>query len=55
MIGSRPLLIGRKAPPHPATVPHIIGPKRGKEKRLGAIFAAAAEVSFTTTEARRVS
>jgi hypothetical protein len=54
-MGERPLLIGRKAPPHPAIVPHMMGPKRGKEKVDGAIAADAATVKVKTTLARTAS
>ena len=40
-MGSRPLLKGRNAPPHPAMVPQKIGPNRGKENVVGAIVDAA--------------
>lgn len=48
-IGSSPLLIGKKAPPQPEIVPHIIGPNKGKEKRDGLIAVFAAIVNVKTT------
>jgi len=51
-IGSNPLFIGRNAPPHPLMVPHMMGPKRGKERREGAMAALAARVNVRTTFAR---
>lgn len=55
LIGSRPLFNGKKAPPHPEIVPHIIGPNRGKEKREGAIVLPVTTVNFNTTDARITS
>jgi hypothetical protein len=55
LMGSRPLLRGKKAPPHPARVPQKMGPKRGKENSLGGMASAAARVNFVTTNARKVS
>mmetsp|Transcript_37476 Transcript_37476/g.54862 ORF Transcript_37476/g.54862 Transcript_37476/m.54862 type:complete len:86 (-) Transcript_37476:451-708(-) len=55
LIGSSPLLRGRKAPPQPAIAPHAIGPKTGKGKMLAGILEPAASVKVTTTLARRVS
>ncbi len=52
LIGSRPLLSGKNAPPHPATVPHMMGPKRGKEKSDEAMDEFAAMVKVRTTFAR---
>ena len=54
-IGSRPLLIGKNAPPQPETAPHIIGPKSGKANKDGAIAAFAARVKVSTTFARTAS
>ena len=44
-----------KAPPHPLMAPHMIGPKTGNEKSLGAMASAAAAVNLTTTDALSVS
>jgi len=54
-MGSNPLFNGRKAPPHPPTAPHAIGPNTGNENADGAIADDAANVSLTTTDARVVS
>mmetsp|Transcript_39036 Transcript_39036/g.82092 ORF Transcript_39036/g.82092 Transcript_39036/m.82092 type:complete len:101 (+) Transcript_39036:179-481(+) len=54
-MGSRPLFMGKNAPPQPEIVPHIMGPNRGKEKREGAIAAFAAIVKVSTTFARTAS
>lgn len=48
-IGSSPLFKGKNAPPHPETVPHIIGPNSGNENREGAIAAFPASVKVRTT------
>lgn len=53
--GDNPLSKGRKAPPQPAIEPAKMGPNRGKANSLAGIAAAAAVVSFTTTDARCVS
>lgn len=55
LIGSSPLFMGKNAPPQPEIVPHMIGPKRGKENREGAIAAFAASVKVNTTLALTVS
>ena len=53
LIGSKPLLNGKKAPPHPPIAPHMIGPKTAKSNSLGAIAFCAAYVNFTTTDGKR--
>jgi hypothetical protein len=55
LMGSKPLLKGRKAPPHPAIDPQKMGPKTGKPNSEGAIASPAAMVSLQTTYALRVS
>ena len=47
--------MGKNAPPQPEIVPHMIGPKRGKENREGAIAAFAASVKVNKTLALTVS
>jgi len=49
LMGSSPLFNGKKAPPQPAIVPHMIGPKRGNENTDGAMAALAANVNVRTT------
>lgn len=55
LIGSKPLLNGRNAPPQPAIEPQKIGPKMGKPNSDAGIASAAARVSFFTTNALWVS
>jgi hypothetical protein len=55
LMGSKPLLNGRNAPPHPPIAPQKIGPKMGKANSLAGMAAAAAPVSLHTTKARIVS
>ena len=54
-IGSKPLLIGKNAAPHPPTAPHMIGPKMGNECTLAGMEDAAADVSPHTTNALTIS
>jgi hypothetical protein len=55
LIGSRPLLRGKKAPPQPPIDPQKMGPNTGKLKLLAGIVAPAAFVNVTTTPALIIS
>ena len=47
--GSKPLLMGKKAPPQPPIPPQIIGPSNGKAKSEAGMFVPAAFVNLQTT------